>query len=144
MTYNEILNLCKSVCSKKSRLKALQSYIGEERALIENVGAVNSDSLGVVSSAQNGTEERYAKHMDRLVQLQSRFDALFDEMCEEEDKLNELMQRLSPTEYEVILNRYLRGMSVLKTARIMDYSEGGIKHIQERAFKKMIKTNYEL
>ena len=137
MTYNEVLNLCKSVWSKKSRLKALQAYIGEEWALIENVGAVNSDSLGVVSSVLNGTEERYIKHMDKLVQLQSRFDALFDEMCDEEDKLAQLMECLSPTEYEVILNRYLRGLSVLKTARIMDYSEGGVKHIQERALLKM-------
>lgn len=139
MTSEEIKELLKNVRSKKSRLKALQSYIDEQRALIENVGAVNSDSLGVVSSAQNGTEERYAKHMDRLVQLQSRFDTLFDEMCEEEDKLNELMQRLSPTEYEVILNRYLRGMSRIRTAQIMGYSEDGLKDVQKRAIKKMSK-----
>lgn len=139
MTSEEIKELLKNVRSKKSRLKALQSYIDEQRALIENVGAVNSDSLGVVSSAQNGTEERYAKHMDRLVQLQSRFDTLFDEMCEEEDKLNELMQRLPPTEYEVILNRYLRGMSRIRTAQIMGYSEDGLKDVQKRAIKKMSK-----
>lgn len=139
MTYNEVLNLCKSVRSKKSRLKAIQLYVAEERALIENVGAVNSDSLGVVSSAQNGTEERYTMHMDRLIQLQSRFDALFDEMCAEEDNLAELMKCLSPTEYEVILNRYLRGLSRLRTAQIMGYSEDGLKDIQKRAIKKMSK-----
>lgn len=137
MTYNEVQNLLKNVRSKKSRLKALQSYIAEERALIEGVGAVNSDNLGVVSSVQNGTEERYIKHMDRLTRLQARFDELFDEMCAEEDKLAELMQRLSPTEYEVILNRYLRGLSRYRTARIMNYSDEGIKTIQERAITKM-------
>lgn len=139
MTNEEIKNLLRNVRSKKSRLKALRAYIDEERALIEGVGAVGYDSLGVVSSVQNGTEERYIKHLDRLKELQMRFDTLFDEMCAEEDRLCELMQGLSPTEYEVILNLYMRGLPRRKTARIMHYSEDNIKYLRSQAIKKMSK-----
>lgn len=137
MTTEEIKGLLRNVCSKKSRLKALQSYIDEQRALIEGVGAVKYDSVRVKSSPGNGTEERYTKYMDKLRQLQDRFDKLFDSMCEEEDRLNKLMEKLSPTEYEVILNRYLRGFSRYETAKLMGYSDDGIKSAQKRALKKM-------
>ena len=139
MTGEEIKNLLRTVRSKKSRLKALRAYIDEERALIEGVGAVEYDSRGVVSSVQNETEKRYVRHLSRLNQLEERFDILFDEMCAEEDRLCELMQGLSPTEYEVILNLYLRGLPRRKTARIMGYTEDGIKDIRKRFIKKMSK-----
>ena len=140
MTYEEVKNLLKNIRGKKSRLKALKSYIDEERALIEGIGAVSYDKVAVKTSQNNSTEERYIKYLDRLKDLQNRFDVLMDDMCQEEDIINDLMKRLSPTEYEVILNRYLRGLSVNKTARIMNYSVDGIYDIQERSIKKMCKT----
>ncbi len=139
MTYEEVKNLLRNVRSKKSMLSALQSHIAEERALIENIGAVRYDSLRVKSSPINGTEERYTKYMDKLRELQDRFDKLAGDMCEEEDKLAKLMERLSPIEYEVILNRYLRGLSRYETAKLMDYSDDGIKSAQRRALRKMSK-----
>lgn len=140
MTYNEIKELLKSVRSKKSRLKALQEYIAEERALIEGVGAVRYDKVSVISSPGNSTEERYAKLIDKLARLEERFDSLFDEMCAEEDTLAELMQGLPAVEYEVVLNRYLRGISVRDTAKIMGYCDDTIKYHQRQAYKKMSKN----
>lgn len=140
MTYEEIKSMLKNIRGKKARLKSLQLYISEERALIEGVSAINYDKLTVKTSQGNGTEERYIKYLDRLKDLQDRFDALMDDMCKEEDIINDLMKALSPTEYEVILNRYFRGLSVSKTARIMNYSIDGIKDLQSRAIKKMSKN----
>lgn len=140
MTYEEVKSLLKNIRGKKSRLKALKSYIDEEMTLIEGVSAVSYDRVAVKTSQVNSTEGRYVKYLDRLKDLQSRFDALMDDMCREEDIINDLMERLSPTEYKVILNRFLRGLSVNKTARIMNYSVDGIYDIQERAIKKMSKT----
>lgn len=140
MTYEEVKSLLKNIRGKKSRLKALKSYIDEEMTLIEGVSAVSYDRVAVKTSQGNSTEGRYVKYLDRLKDLQSRFDALMDDMCREEDIINDLMQRLSPTEYKVILNRFLRGLSVNKTARIMNYSVDGIYDILERAIKKMSKT----
>lgn len=140
MTYEEIKELLKSVRSKKSRLKAIQFYITEERELLSGVRGMDFDATRVVTTPQNANEERYAMHLDRLVKWQEIYDALFDEMCREEDLLSELMKVLSPTEYEVILNRYMAGISRKKTAEIMNYEEDGIKTIQKRAIRKMSKS----
>ena len=140
MTYDEVKTLLHNIKSKKSRLKAIKIYIAEERALMDGIGALDYESSKVVSSPQNSTEERYARHLERINNLQKRFDALFGEMCAEEEIVAKLMEKLSATEYEVILNRYLRGLSVRKTANLMNYSEDGLKDIQSRAIKKMSKN----
>lgn len=137
MTREEVKELLKSVRAKKSRLLALQEYINEYRALMSGKGGGGNTSERVSVSTGNSVEERYVKCIDRITHLQNIYDNLFDEMCREEDQLAELMQHLSPTEYEVILNRYLRGIPRKKCAEIMNYSEEGICRIQQRAFKKM-------
>lgn len=143
MTPDDIKKLLKSVRAKKSRLIALQEYISEELALMSGVGAVDYSKIPVQGSGGNGTEERYAKHADRLARIQSVYDELFDEMCAEEDELVRRMEALDPTEYEVVLNRYMRGISVRKTADIMGYSEDGIYRVQQRAFKKLSENQGE-
>lgn len=140
MTYEEIKDLLKSVRSKKSRLLAMQEYIAEERQLMLGVNSPQFDGVAVMHSQENGPEERVIKFIDRLNKWKERYDKLFEEMCAEEDLLCELMQKLSPDEYEVILNRYLQGFSRRKTADLMGFTEDGIKSIQRRAFKKMSKT----
>lgn len=137
MTYEEVKNLLKSVRSKKSRLLAMQAYIAEERQLMLGVAAPQFDGVSVVHSQENGPEERITKFIDRLNKWNERYDKLFGEMCEEEDKLADMMQRLSPVEYEVILNRYLKGQSIRKTANLMNYQEDSIRQICYRAVKKM-------
>lgn len=139
MTYEEVKNLLRNMRAKKARLETLLLYIKARRSLMDGVGAVNYDKVSVESSPGNSTEERYIKELDRLKDLQQRYDLLYDDLCQDEEKIFDLMQRLSPTEYEVILNRYLRGLSRYKTARLMNYSDEGIKTIQERAIKKMSK-----
>ncbi len=139
MTYKEVHSLLKNFDGKKSRLKSMLSFITERRTLIEGVGAVNYDNVSVVSSPGNSTEERYIKELDRLKDLQQRYDLLYDDLCQDEERIFNLMQRLSATEYEVILNRYLRGLTRLRTAQIMGYSVDGLKDIQKRALKKMSK-----
>lgn len=139
MTYKEVHSLLKNFDGKKSRLKSMLSFITERRTLIEGVGAVNYDNVSVVSSPGNSTEERYIKELDRLKDLQQRYDLLYDDLCQDEERIFNLMRRLSPTEYEVILNRFLRGLSCTNTARVMSYSIDGIKDAQTRAIKKMSK-----
>lgn len=137
MTYDEIKCLLKSVRSKKSRLLALQSYINEERQLMLGVTSPQFDGVVITHSKSNVTEERMAKYIDRYNKWKELYDQLFDEMCTEEDKLAEMMKILSPKEYEVILNRYLKGLTVRKTASIMHYEEDTIRQICYRAVKKM-------
>lgn len=139
MTYDEVKSLLKNICGKKARLKSVLSYITERRALILGVGAVNYGKVSVESSPGNSTEERYVKELDRLKDLQQRYDLLYDDLCHDEELVFILMQKLSPTEYEVILNRFLRGLSCAKTARVMSYSVDGIKDAQSRAIRKMSK-----
>lgn len=139
MTEIEVKQLLKSVRSKKSRLLSLQRYINEERSLMGGVSAVDYGKERVQGSGGNGVEERYIKHADRIAKAQKLYDKLFDEMCAEEDELGRRMERLTPTEYEVILNRYMRGISVRRTADIMGYEPTSIYPIQRRAFCKMAK-----
>ena len=140
MTYEEVKNLLKSVRSKKSRLLAMQAYIAEERRLMLGVTSPQFDGVSVVHSQENGPEKRITKFIDRLNKWKERYGGLFEEMCEEEDRLTEMMQKLSPVEYEVILNRYLKGLTVRKTASLMNYQEDSIKKICRKAIQKM--TNY--
>lgn len=139
MTYEEVKNLLKSVRSKKSRLLAMQEYIAEERRIMLGVTSPQFDGVSVKHSQENGPEERVIKFIDRLNKWKERYDKLFEEMCAEEDNLAEMMSKLSPEEHEVILNRYLRGISRRKTADLMGFTEDGIKSIQRRALKKMSK-----
>lgn len=140
MTYKEVQSLLKNLRGKKARLESLQSYINERRALLDGVGTVNYDKLVVKSTPGNSTEERYVKEMDRLNDLQQRYNLLYDDFCKDEERVFDLMEQLPPTEYEVILNRYLRGLSRYKTAIIMGYSLDGLKDIQTRAIRKMSET----
>lgn len=140
MTYKEIQKILHNLLSKKSRLKSLQAYIVEAQELISGLTAVQYDKAIVVSSPGNSTEERYVKYLDRLKNLQERFDVLFDEMCAEEDLIGELMQNLAPEENEVILNRFMRGLSIKKTAHIMGYTIDGLNDVQSRAIEKMSKN----
>ena len=139
MTYEEVKNLLKNIRGKQARLKAVLSYINERRALIEGVGAVNYEKVSVKSSPGNSTEERYVREMDRLKDLQQRYDILHEDLCKDEELIFELLQRLSPTEYEVVMNRYLRGLTIRQTAKLMNYQEDSIKQICRRAIQKMIK-----
>lgn len=139
MTYDEVKGLLISVRSKKSRLVRLQSYIYEERALLTNPGGQNFTTPAVTGSQENGIEKLYTAHLDTIRKWEGIYDNLFVEMCAEEDKLAEAMKSLSPVEYEVILNRYLLGVSRRKTADLMGYSEDGIKTVTRRALKKMTK-----
>lgn len=137
MTEIEVKQLLKSVRSKKSRLLSLQRYINEERSLMGGVSAVDYGKNPVQGSGGNGVEERYIKHADRIAKAQKLYDKLFDEMCEEEDELGRRMERLTPTEYEVILNRYMRGISARGVSLIFPYSEANIYKIQSKAIRKM-------
>ncbi len=139
MKYKEIQELLQKVRSKKSRLKALQSHISEEYALLTGIAGKTSENINVIATLDNKVEERYTRHIDRLNALQTLFEQLFEETCQEEDLLGELMKKLTPTEYEVILNRYMLGISRRRTANLMKYTEDGIKTIQKRALKKMSK-----
>ena len=140
MTRDEVKSLLKNILGKQARLKAMLSYIKERRALMEGVGAVNYNKVSVCSSLGNSTEERYNREIDRLKELQQRYDTLHDDLCNDEKLIFELMQKLSPSEYEVILNRYLRGISAKKVAKLMNYSLDGLYDVQARAIKKMSKT----
>ena len=137
MTYEEVRELLKSVRSKKSRLLAMQEYIAEARQLMLGVTTPQFGSVVVMHSQENGTEKRMMKYLERYSNLKDRYDKLFEEMCAEEDQLCAMMQNLSPEEHEVILNRYLRGLSVRKTAKIMNYSEDWVYVTQRSAIKKM-------
>ncbi len=139
MTYKEVQSLLQNLKGKKARLKAMQSYINKEREQLEGVSAVKYDKLVVKASQCNGTEARYIKCIDRLNDLVNRYDELTEDLHNDENSIFNLMQKLSPTEYEVILNRFLRGLTCTKTARIMGYSIDGIKDAQTRAIRKMSK-----
>lgn len=137
MTYDEVSDLLRSVRSMKSQLVAMQAYIDEVRHSMLGVTAQQFDDVAVVHSPTNSTEERVFKYLERYKKWEERYDKLFEEMCFEEDKLCEMMKCLSPTEYEVILNLYLRGLPRLKVADIMNYTEDGIKSVRKRAIRKM-------
>lgn len=139
MTYGKVKNMLQNVKGKRSRLKALEGYIREERAFLEGISAVRYDKVTVDCSPGNSNEERFTRYMDRLNELEKRFDMLMEDMNNEEKLIDTLMQKLTPTEYEVILNRYLRGLSRAKTARLMKYSPDNIKYLQTQAIKKMSK-----
>ena len=140
MTVEKVKRRLKSVRGLKVRLLSLQRQIDELEKDMGGEGAVDYGKVKVKSSPGNSTENRYIKMADRLKALQDEYNTLFDELCVVEDDLGERMKRLNPTEYQVIYERYLKGIrpfSIRKAADKFGYTEDGIKTIQKRAFKKM-------
>lgn len=137
MTYSEIQNILQNIRGKKRRVETLRVYIRKEREEYDGVLAVNYNKLVVNSSQDNGTEARFIKSLDRLNDLEKHYDNLMEDIHNDENIIFRVMERLSPTEYEVIFNRFLNGFSRAKTARLMKYSIDNIKHLQQQAIKKM-------
>lgn len=140
MTYSEVKNILQNIRGKKRRVKALRDYIRKEREALDGVSAVKYDNLAVKSSSDNGTEVRYIKSLDRLNDLEKHYDDLNEDIHNDENLIFRLMESLSPTEYEVILHRFLEGLTVNRTANVMYYQPDGIKDAQTRAIKKMSKN----
>lgn len=139
MIYSEVQNMLQNIRGKKRRVEALGDYIRKVREELDGVSAVNYDKLVVKSAQDNGTEARYIKALDRLNDLEKHYEDLNEDIHNDENIIFRLMERLSPTEYEVILHRFLNGFSRVKTARLMNYSEDNVKHLQRQALKKMCK-----
>lgn len=140
MTVEKVKRRLKSVRDLKVRLLALQRRIDELEKDISGVGAVDYSKVKVKSSPGNSTENRYIRLADRLKDLQNQYNTLFDELNAVEDDLGERMKQLNPTEYQVIYERYLKGIrpfSIRKAADKFGYTEDAIKAIQRRSFKKM-------
>ena len=138
MTYDEVKNLLQGLPGKKKRLAHLREFIDEELAEIVSISSAQYEGPRVASSgAQNGTEERYIKHMDRIREYEKTYDELFAELNKDEKNLMRLMEALTPIEYDVILNRYFRGKSRRDVAVLMHYEEEWIKSLQRSAIEKM-------
>jgi hypothetical protein len=141
MTTEQVKSKLKSIRCLKIRLLALKRRIDELEAEIDGVSAVDYGKVKVKSSGGNTTEKRYLKCVDRIVELQKQYETLFGDLCALEDELGERMrQRLNPTEYQVIYERYINGVkpfSIHKAAVKFGYTEDAIKAIQRRSFKKM-------
>lgn len=141
MTVETVKRKLKSVRYLKVRLMALQQRINELAEEIDEVSAVDYSKEKVKSSGGNSVEERYIRRIDRLKDLQSEYDSIFNDLCAVEDELGERMKRLNPTEYEVISLRYIKGLYPMPIKRVADklgYTYESIQKIQQRAFKKMI------
>lgn len=139
MTYDEIKNLLEDVRKKKAQLVVIEAYMEEERDKMKGLSSLKYDNVSVVHSQMNGTEERMVKCLDRYKKWEERHDKLFEEMCAEEDLLCIMMQILSPTEYEILLNLYMKGLSIKKTAKLMHFEYDSIRQACYRAIKKMVK-----
>lgn len=140
MTTEAVKRKLKSVRNLKVRLMALQQQIDELADEISGVGAVDYSKIKVKSSQWNATESRYVKSVDRIMELQQEYETLFDDLCAVEDDLGEMMKRLNPSEYEVIFERYIKGIRPVSIRHVADkfgYTDDGIKTLQKRAFKKM-------
>ena len=140
MKVEKVKRRLKSVRDLKVRLLALQRRIDELADEMSGVGAVDYSKVKVKSSPGNSTENRYIKLADRLKDLQNQYNTLFDELNAVEDDLGERMKRLNPTEYQVIYERYLKGIrpfSIRKAADKFGYTYESLQKLQQRAFKKM-------
>lgn len=140
MTVESVKIKLKSVRNLKVRLMALQQRINELAAEIDGVSAVDYSKQKIKGSNGNYVEDLYIKRADRLKALQDEYNLLFDDLCALEDELGERMKRLNPTEYQVIYERYMKGIRLLSLNGAVSkfgYSLDGIKTIQKRAFKKM-------
>ena len=140
MTVEKVKRRLKSVRGLRVRLLTLQRMIDELADEMSGVGAVDYSKVKVKSSPGNSMENRYIRLADRIKALQDEYDTLFDELCAVEDDLGERMKRLSPTEYQVIYERYLKGIrpfSIRKAADKFGYTYESLQKLQQRAFKKM-------
>lgn len=140
MTVETVKSKLKSVRNMKVRLMALQHCKNELAEGMDGICAVDYSKERVKLCGGNSVEERYIRRMDRLIDLQHEYDAMFDELCAVENELSERMTRLNPTEYQVIYERYMKGVRIVtlnSIARKFGYSIDGIKTMQKRAFKKM-------
>lgn len=142
MTVETVKRKLKSVRNLKVRLMALQQRIDELAEEIDGVSAVDYSKEKIKSSNGNSVEERYVRRIDRLKDLKSEYDLIFNDLCAVEDELGERMKRLNPTEYNIIYERFLHGIrtvSIKAMSRKLGegYSVDMVKKAQQRAFKKM-------
>jgi hypothetical protein len=141
MTTEQVKRLLKKVREYKVKLISLQRQLNELTEEASGVGAIDYSSNKVKSSIGNSVEKRYIKFADRINALQGEYEKMFDELCDIEDELGRRMkEKLNPTEYQVIYERYINGVkpfSIRKAAAKFGYTEDAIKAIQRRSFRKM-------
>ncbi len=131
MTEQEIHNSLKLLKSQRKEILELKEQIAEAATYINSS---SWSSPKVTGGTFITPQERY---LERTERLNKQFDKALDEYGELANIILDIMKPLPPTEWTVILNRFFRGMSMKRTAEVMEFTVNWVKDIQADAIKQM-------
>ena len=131
MTEQEIHNSLKLLKAKRKEVLELQEQIATEATYVQSS---SWSSPKITSGTFITPQERYLEHTERLSKKLGQVLAEYEDL---HYKMLNLMDRLPPTPWTVILNRFFSGMSMKRTAEVMGFSVNWVKDIQAEAIQQM-------
>ena len=131
MTEQEILIELKLLKAHRKKILELKEQIAAEAA---NIASPSWTTPKVKGGTFISPQERY---LERTERLNKELDHVFAEYEDLHYKMLNLMERLPPVEWTVILDRFFREMSMKRTAEVMEFTVNWVKDIQKFAIKLM-------
>lgn len=121
--------------SLKKLLKSLERQIADEKQSISLCGQ-DYTQTPIMGGIKTPIQERYVIRLD---ELNRRYESVMNEVFELEDELSSSLDRLTPLEQSMLIDRYINGWS---WRRIMDnygYEEAQSYRLHNKALNNFAK-----
>lgn len=121
--------------SLKKLLKSLERQIADEKQSISLCGQ-DYTQTPVLGGIKTPIQERYVIRLD---ELNRRYESVMNEVFELEDELSSSLDRLTPLEQSMLIDRYINGWSWRRIMSEYGYEEREPFRICNRAINKISK-----
>ena len=139
MTYEEVKKRLDELSKNKQLLRIKQKRIEELKQQI-SLSAVDYSIPIVQGNMGIPMQQRYVERMEELTE---DFAALLDKVMADEDIINSAADLLTPTEYAMLMERYLFNKSWRKIQAEFGYEESQPFKIHKKMLKKLLKTKVD-
>lgn len=119
--------------SLKKLLKSLERQIADEKQSISLCGQ-DYTQTPVLGGIKTPIQERYVIRLD---ELNRRYESVMNEVFELEDELSSSLDRLTPLEQSMLIDRYINGWGWDKIARQYGYVKQHVFRIQNKALNNL-------
>ena len=139
MTEQEILRTLELLKAKRVKIIELQERIKAEAAIKDGLTGIAYSSPKLSGGTFITPQERYCERIEHLQGVYNRIYSEYEKMA---NPILDRMKRLQPTQWQVLINRFFRGMSVKRTAEVMCFSAYNVSIEQKEAVKKLSEFKY--
>lgn len=113
----------------QSRLIELQQLKDLARSVTANI---NQERVKA-----SGDYQKMASLVDRAVDMESEITSLSNQLLDIKKEVSSVIERLSPTEYDVLHKRYIQGMTFYEIANQKGKEYSWVTTVHGRALKNM-------